>query len=134
GGAFREALAAEGMPLERTGGDGTVAHALERIWPAISPVEDPNIALVLADADSRPDVIHVARQSALIAGPLRRIGMTECIQYHRNAAANAASVRSTPLFDPEYYALQLQDVPNPGIDPALHYVLYGELLGKNPSA
>lgn len=130
--AVREAFVAEGW-RQLTGSDGSVAHAVERIWLALSPIEDPNIALVFSDVEARPDLIYVASQSAILAEPLRRMGVTECIQYHRNARENAASVRSNPLFDPEYYATQIQDAPNPGIDPALHYVLYGELMGKNPS-
>src|SRR5208282_4329596 len=48
----------------------------------------------------------------------------------REAEALAAEVRKCALFDAEWYARQLPK----NLDPALHYVVIGERLGRRPSA
>ena len=47
---------------------------------------------------------------------------------------NARLIRTSKYFDEVWYIENNPDILNKGIDPALHYLLYGAKNGKNPSA
>jgi GT2 family glycosyltransferase/glycosyltransferase involved in cell wall biosynthesis len=44
------------------------------------------------------------------------------------------SLLASALFDPEYYLEQNPEVAAAGIDPAIHYIRFGGIEGRNPSA
>lgn len=117
----------------RTGADGSIAHALERIWGALPDNPDPKVVLLYpADAADTRDVIRVVSQRAALTERLRRVSVGDTLLVLKEPGAYARTVARSDVFDPDFYATQLQDCPNPGMEPALHYVLYGEPLGKKP--
>ena len=132
---IQSGLQAERSDLFRTGGDGTIAHALERIWLASAQDDDPTVALIYQkDIEDTQNVLRIARQSEFLQEPHRRIGVSDIVTVWMNATMNARSIEKSLLFDAPFYGTQLSDCPNPGISPHLHFVLYGETLGKDPSA
>ena len=60
----------------------------------------------------------------LISGSLRRL----------SADRKVAAVRSSGLFDRDYYLQRYPDVLKAGMDPVVHYVLYGANEGRWPNA
>lgn len=51
----------------------------------------------------------------------------------QNLAEICAKIATSDQFDADWYLQQNPDVATSGIDPILHYVLYGEKEGRNPT-
>lgn len=45
---------------------------------------------------------------------------------------NAETIRESGLLDPEWYLERYRDVAMTGMDPAVHYLRYGALMGRDP--
>jgi GT2 family glycosyltransferase len=69
------------------------------------------------------------------SGRARRAGLLlrRPWQLHRNARA-IHQLHKTGLFDAAFYRLTYPDVARRGLDPLLHYVMYGAAENRNPSA
>lgn len=123
------------VPLvSRTGSDGSLAHAIERVWCALADDRAMKTGLIYpADNTGRGNIIRVASQSDAIHEPLRRSAVTDLIGILPGSASAAGIVATSELFNSEYYLSRPGNAHNPGVMPALHYVLYGEPLGIRPS-
>jgi GT2 family glycosyltransferase len=52
----------------------------------------------------------------------------------KHEAKREETLLSSALFDPEYYLEQNPEVAAAGVDPAMHYIRFGGIEGRNPSA
>jgi len=84
-----------------------IAQAIRRIHQAIAPPESLHARLIHKRADRFLNS-RTKKESALI--------------------------RTSPLFDEEWYVSQYPDVARAGVDPALHYLKYGWVEGRDPSS
>lgn len=117
-----------------TGGDGSFAHAVERIWTSLAPSCSTKVGLIYpADLTGRNNIVRVALQSDALHEPMRRSALSDLVGILPGSALAAQTVARSPLFDEEYYISRPGNAYNPGMVPALHYVRYGEPLGIRPS-
>lgn len=119
----------------KTGGDGTLAHTLERIFGALSAAAAANVYLTeLADPYSGTFLFLPLRMH----GPANHARFleadsTDLLRRHVEAAHWCKTIRETPLFNPEHYSRISQLFAIPGMNPAYHFVLYGDLFELDPS-
>jgi hypothetical protein len=118
----------------RSGADGTIPHAVERLFGAVVAAAGMRICVT---ERRTPD-----QDTALIV-PLAAHGPCHSRAYlesdslaflDRHAAAGpwTAAVRDAPQFDPAHYVARAGGLFVAGMDPAYHFVLYGDILGLDP--
>lgn len=73
--------------------------------------------------------MRLRRKLAAAASKLREIGVRGLARLPRDLR----TVRTSPLFDAEWYLENNPDVADGGIDPALHYLLFGAAGNRSPS-
>ena len=119
---------------ERTGRDGTVAHGLERIWGALAPSEGKQIGLVRPiNCDLSLFEIRIGSDYSLLEEKIRRIGASDVLPRWSTAPHTTSILNQHGAVDVDYYRKTgaAENIGN--MDPTLHYALYGELWGVDPS-
>jgi len=120
---------------------------LDRPWsalegpPAEEPPEDSNTDLPgpaspddFADAGGSP-VMGLLRTLGLISSPLHFFSKCKDIGLWFQMVRRASALRIwSAHFDASYYVRNNPDVRITGVDPLLHFLLYGGREGRNPSA
>lgn len=118
----------------QTGGDGTLAHALERVFGALSKAMAASVYLTdRRDSDSGeylvvPERLHGPANSRR----LLELGSSDLVRRHIEAPHWCRTIRQSEYFDPEHYAEVSKDYAVPGMDAVYHFVLYGDLLELDP--
>lgn len=118
----------------KTGGDGTLAHALERVFGALSEAAAANVYVTeRRDPDSGSYLVVPRR----LHGPANRrrfleVDGTELVRRHVEASHWCRTIRESVLFDEGYYRGVSRDHAVPGMDDIYHFVLYGDLFELNP--
>jgi len=67
--------------------------------------------------------IFAIRQEQLISGGEQSLKLE----------VESEEIESSKLFDKEWYITQYEDVARSGVDPIVHYLMYGACEGRNPS-
>lgn len=114
----------------RTGGDGTLAHSLERVVCALPVLDGLQLGMV-----HRLRMAHGDRHALEVADPTfrgMRNGPTGSLQQMKTIADDASLVRESDLLDPDWYLRQRPVVRELGLDPAEHYLVFGETSGASP--
>jgi|GEM_PF-1128987 len=120
----------------KTGGDGTLAHTLERVFGALSKSAGLETYVVeRKDPDSGEYLVMPSR----LHGPSNahrflELGSTDLLRRHNEASHWCKTIRDSGMFDSSYYAKSSSEYPIPGMDPLYHFVLYGDLFEFWPSA
>jgi hypothetical protein len=119
----------------QTGGDGTLAHTLERVFGALSVASAATIYVTdRADAESgRFLVLPSWRHGPANHWRLLELGSTDLLRRYIEAAHWCATLPTCGLFDKDHYVAQMQHFAVPGMDPYYHFALYGDLFELNPS-
>ena len=121
------------MGREQTGRDGSVAHAIERIWGALQPSSSRQIGLVYRlRLVENAFLIRLDSDDVVLADPIRRIGITDILERWTKADDAVAALKRISGVDHAFYYGQSPECEAYGIDPELHYFVYGEILGLDP--
>ena len=73
--------------------------------------------------------MRLGRKIAIAAAKLRQLGLRRALGLFRDRAV----IRRSPLFDAAWYLANNSDVADSGVDPALHYLLFGVSGNRSPS-
>ena len=73
--------------------------------------------------------MRLGRKIAIAAAKLRQLGLRRALGLFRDRAV----IRRSPLFDAAWYLANNADVADSGVDPALHYLLFGVSGNRSPS-
>ncbi|WP_158806328.1 rhamnan synthesis F family protein [Acidisoma sp. L85] len=119
---------------ELTGRDGSVAHALERVWGVLSSSKVREIGLTYrCDAELTKFSLRVEADNLILKEPIRRIGAGDILDRWSRAREDVEAIRRAGSFDVSYYCSRTDECRLYGIDPHLHFVLYGDLFSIDPS-
>ena len=119
----------------QTGGDGTLAHTLERVFGALCKTAATNFYLTeRADTESGKFLVIPMRLHAPANNwRLLELGSTDLLRRYIEGPHWCKTLQKTELFDPDYYTKKAERFAVPGMDPAYHFVLYGDLFELDPS-
>lgn len=122
----------------RTGSDGTIAHALERIYGDLFEGPDADVALVhrrLAAGASPRYSVRVCSTRSAQTELGRRIPTDAIIARLGSLSTDYQTLDEDPerIFDEPAYVAKVGDAIPQGMDPLEHFVTYGEQLGISPS-
>lgn len=119
----------------KTGGDGTYAHAMERVFGALVVAGGMRCALTYPTSIEPLNYdIAIPQKSLIDKNPVYNAGSDTHVIRYKNLSSLVKSVRSNPLFDASYYESQLPpQTLHHNDDPAIHYVLHGDIFLANPS-
>lgn len=73
--------------------------------------------------------MRLRRKIAIAAAKLRHLGLRGALGLFRDCR----TIRRSPLFDADWYLANNSDVADSGVDPALHYLLFGVSGNRSPS-
>jgi hypothetical protein len=129
-----ESLASKyGPSKDRTGRDGSVAHAMERIWGALAAPETRRVGLTyLCDAEYSRFTLRVDHDSVILSEQIRRLGASDVLLRWQKAGETVKALEKSKCFESDYYKTFAPECDTLNIDPCLHYVLYGELFNLDP--
>jgi hypothetical protein len=118
---------------DRTGDDGQLAHALERIWLELDPVPQCRVALVRPRLHGEGFDVRIAPadQAAHEAG--RTIATTQVLLRAPHFRRDFRAIRSSRLFDETHYVAAYSAQLPRDLAALHHFIFYGEILGLNPS-
>ncbi|MBF8637508.1 glycosyltransferase [Pseudomonas fulva] len=119
----------------KSGGDGTWAHAMERIFGLLAPTKSmTNQALFISDSTTRDWRIRTIDDGEFQKSLSYRVSS----KWHLGRFANLARwmnlCKESAYFDSVYYLQNSGGMIPVGMDPAIHYILYGDDLALDPSA
>ena len=119
---------------EKTGRDGSIAHALERIWGALELSSGRKVGLVIHKSlEPLELVLTVLDDVDALKHPIRRVGVSESlIRWSRFERDLSIMKSSAADFEPNRYQLSTSECHVYGIDPYLHFIIYGDILGIDP--
>jgi len=119
----------------RTGGDGTVAHALERVFGALNAAAKANMYVIERMSAKQRDyqIIPLGKHAAASHHITQWRDSQEVLLRHKDMEKCYRAIVGSACFDSDYYAARYPDMQVSGMDPLVHYILYGDILGLNPS-
>lgn len=122
--------------LIKTGGDGTTAHALERIFGALPLASNKQIYVTERVNPDQDDYLLLPLHQHGPCNNPRYIETTSTSLIARTTKAKSdyEIIKKQGDFDSKYYSSQLGGNLVSGMDPLYHFILYGDLLGISPSA
>lgn len=119
----------------KSGGDGTWAHAMERIFGLLAPTKlMKNQALFISDITTRNWRIRTIDDGEFQKSLSYRVSSKWHLGRFANLARWMKLCKESEYFDPEYYVENSGGMIPVGLDPAVHYILYGDDLALDPSA
>ncbi len=119
----------------KSGGDGTWAHAMERIFGLLAPSKSmKNQALCISDLDTRNWRVRTIDDGEFQKSLSYRVSSKWHLGRFANLARWVKLCKESGYFDQSYYAENSGGVIPVGLDPAIHYILYGDDLALDPSA
>lgn len=118
-----------------TGGDGALAHTLERLFGALSASMAMDVFVTeRRAADSSEFLVLPIREH----GPANNwrfmeMGSADLVRRHTEANAWSKRIAASEYFDADYYQEISKPYAIPGMDGLYHFILYGDLFELNPS-
>ncbi|MCJ7874829.1 DUF616 domain-containing protein [Phaeobacter sp. J2-8] len=118
-----------------TGGDGALAHTLERVFGALSKSMAANTYLTERQGYKSDDFLVLPLREHGPANHWRilELGSADLIRRHVEAEHWCRSIVNSDFFDREYYRKSAGRYMVPGMDDVYHFVLYGDLFELDPS-
>ncbi|MDH2326892.1 rhamnan synthesis F family protein [Cereibacter sp. SYSU M97828] len=132
--ALTEAASAEAAV--GSGKDGTTAHALERMFGGLPKAARRTTYVTdRRDASSKRHlVLPIEKHGPCNDRCYLESGSTDTLNRVLSSAKQVAVVARSPLFDASYYVAAAGSKFVPGMDPAYHFYVYGDLIAVDPSA
>jgi hypothetical protein len=119
----------------QTGGDGSPAHAFERVFGKLINDENLELSFRLDSKDINYTILN-SSEFKLFNEKIANAGSTDHIYLYESATFHAHALSQSSFFEVGYYKEQVQKVNFTDISvshsPAVHAILYGELLGLDP--
>ncbi len=120
----------------RTGMDGTYAHSIERLlalFPIVNGYEK-KILLYPTDDTNNTFSLRVDNDNVIANENFRKLGVTQTIDYYRQAIKSFKNVKKSKFFDSQYYRSNCKFYSNYEMNDILHYLIYGVDISSNPNA
>jgi hypothetical protein len=127
-------LAVKDVSLTTTGGDGTWAHAMERIFGML--LLPNHLRVAVSYPSSLTGQRHRLRRVSggdLSKNAAFRNGSTAHLIRYKNLHAWAEVCKINGFFDDHYYIVKAGGIVPPDMDPIVHFLLYGDDLVLDPS-
>lgn len=120
--------------LASTGGDGQWAHGMERFFGFL-PVSQGKKVAVSYPSNEKSGHTNIRSVLPVSHGSLKAFhGFSmDHLSRYKNLSRWAEQCRNSELFDEVYYREQAGDLLTSEMDAATHFILFGDLLGLNPS-
>ncbi|MDY7005635.1 MAG: tetratricopeptide repeat protein [Cyanobacteriota bacterium] len=116
-----------------TGGDGTAAHAFERLFGLLPTANGMTTGLTYRCNYDATEFLLQTPETQNLKQPLRYACTTDRLMCSNKAQKWAAIVEKSDLFDRDYYLASRKDMLEVARrNPALHFVLYGDAEGYDP--
>jgi glycosyltransferase involved in cell wall biosynthesis len=129
-----KALAVNDSSAAVSGGDGTWAHAMERVFGALAKQQGMQTAAMYLDSPAKADwFIRSISDGEFHKSLSYRVSSKWHTARYSNLAKWSALCMASELFDQAYYAENSGGVIPKNMSPIAHFVLYGDDLGLNPS-
>lgn len=118
----------------KSGGDGTWAHAMERVFGLLAPSKSmKNRSLFISDLTSRSWGVRSVDDGEFLKSLSYRVSSKWHLARFANIARWASLCKESQYFDTDYYVQNSGGMIPKGMDPAIHYILYGDDLALDPS-
>ncbi|WP_202843328.1 rhamnan synthesis F family protein [Luteimonas saliphila] len=119
----------------RTGGDGTTAHAMERVFGALPAAAKMDLYATERMSVKQDDYAVVSLRSHAAASHHTTLwlGSQDILGRHKDLQACHDRILRSNYFDREYYCARYPRHVIEGMDPIVHFILYGDCLGLDPS-
>lgn len=118
----------------KSGSDGTWAHAMERVLGSLASARAmKNRAVFLSDLSPRNWLIRDIDQGEFLKSLSYRVSSKWHLGRFANVDRWAALCMESELFDRDYYIDNCGGMIPEGMDPVIHYILYGDDLLLDPS-
>lgn len=127
-------LLEEDTSVISTGGDGSWAHAFERVFSAMARKKNMDIWLTYPlHIDGRHRRIRKIDDSDLKSFSKYKISSMWYIPRHANLKKWSTILLNEKVFDSQYYLSQSGGLIPEGMDPIVHYLLFGDDLRLDPN-
>lgn len=118
----------------RTGGDGSCAHAMERFFGSLPSKKGLYTGLSYrCDLEGKSFKVRVLNNRELSECPLYREDSITHTKRYKNATAWGKVLKESELFDAPYYLSKAAKYLPISMDPILHYIILGDTLLLDPS-
>ncbi len=130
-----KALAMLDETSSSTGGDGTWAHAMERVFGLLPYLVNKNVFLTYIETlDGGHSQMRLFNIGELLKNPSFMNGSTAYLRRYKNLQPWGMMCTKSTLFDKKYYFTQISGLLESKIEPVIHYVIYGDCYSFNPSS
>lgn len=121
--------------LIRTGGDGTFAHSMERIFGALPAAAKMTFFVTERMSYSSDDygVVPLRNHAALNNYIIQSLDSQEILKRYKNLQEYYEKINSSGIFDRIYFVENYKDHSIDGMDSLIYYILYADFIGINPS-
>lgn len=120
--------------VAKSGGDGTWAHAMERIFGLLASSKSmKNLSLFISDLTNRNWRVRSVDDGEFQKSLSYRVSSKWHLARFANVARWVKLCKESQYFDPTYYVDNSGGMIPNGMDPAIHYILYGDDLALDPS-
>lgn len=117
-----------------TGSDGSWAHAMERIFGLLPVIDGKGVAVSFPSTENGEHThIRHFKSEELSFNRISSCRSTYFVNRYNNLSEWVNLCRNSNFFDESYYRRFGGDLVPSEMDAATHYVLFGDLLGLNPS-
>lgn len=122
-----KALAQHGEINATTGGDGTWAHAMERVLGFLPSCSLRNVAVTyICTSEGKHNQLRKLNSGELMKNPSFRNGSIAYLRRYSNLKAWCTICIKNRLFNEEFYKKQASALIPKQMDPIVHYILYGD--------
>jgi O-antigen biosynthesis protein len=120
--------------VNQTGGDGAWAHAMERVLGILPTLDLKDVAVAYPVSSAVGDIaVRQLNDGDLLRNSSYLNGSIAHLPRYANLSRWTDLCRKSPLFNSAYYREQAAALIPVSMDPAVHFVLYGDDFELNPS-
>lgn len=118
-----------------TGGDGALAHTLERVFGALSQSLAANTYVTERQGPESASflVLPLREHGPANSWRLLELGSADLVRRHMDAGHWCRAIAKSGYFETEHYREVAASYAVPGMDDIYHFVLYGDLFELDPS-
>ncbi len=116
-----------------TGGDGTWAHAMERVFGCLQYCGNRGVAVTyICTPTGLHSQLRRVNPGELLKNPSFRNGSTAYLRRYKNLSSWSNACKRSGIYDDNFYAKQAGCVIPPQMAPIAHYILYGDCYSFDP--
>lgn len=128
-------LALRDFAAAKSGGDGSWAHAMERVFGALPMQQGMNSAAMYLDSPTKASWnLRAISEGEFHKSLSYRVSSKWHVARYSNLAKWAALCMGSELFNEDYYVENSGGIIPVHMSPITHFILYGDDLALNPSA